>query len=101
MYTHIIGLDDDLQEIIEDGIDIQVNGAGMVTNRKSLTHAQKKTYKKHHRVKGIFVYVLPHSEYIKIIDKSTSKTIFDSLCATYERNQQVKVEKDNLLVPTI
>lgn len=53
MYTHIIGLDDELWDILEDGIDIQVNGVGMMSGRKSLTHAQKKIYIKHHRVRGI------------------------------------------------
>lgn len=58
----------------------------MVTDRKSFTPAQKKTYRKYHRVIGILVDALPHSEYIKIIEKSTAKTIFESLVATYEGN---------------
>lgn len=29
MYTHIIGLDDDLWDILEDNVDIKVNGVGM------------------------------------------------------------------------
>lgn len=80
------GLDDELWDILEDGIDFQVNGVGMVSDRRSLTPDQKKIYTKHHRVRGILVDALPHSEYIKIIDKSTVKTIFKSLCATYEGN---------------
>ncbi|XP_050909755.1 uncharacterized protein LOC127123595 [Lathyrus oleraceus] len=98
MYTHIIGLYDELWDILEDGIDIPVNGVRMATDKKSLTPAQKKTYRKHHRVKGILVDIIRHSEYIKIIDKFTTKTIFESLCATYEGNQQVKEAKANLLV---
>lgn len=47
---------------------------------------RKKTYKKHYRVKGILVDTLPYSEYINIINKSTVKTIFKSLCVTYEGN---------------
>lgn len=84
MYTHIIGLDDELWDILEDSIDILVNAVGMITDRKSLTPAQKKTYRKYHRVWGILVDVLPHSECIKIIDKFTTKTIFEYLVATYE-----------------
>lgn len=42
-------------------------------------------YRKHHRVKEILIESLPHSKYIKII-KSIVKTIFDSLCYTYEGN---------------
>lgn len=58
MYTHVICLDDELWEILEDGINIQVNGVGMVSGRKSLTLEQKKIYKKHHRVRGILVDAL-------------------------------------------
>lgn len=44
------------------------------------------------------IEVIPHSKYIKIIDKSTAKTIFESLCSTYDVNQQVKEAKTNFLV---
>lgn len=47
MYTHIIGVDVELWNILEDCIEILVDGVGMVADRKSLTHAQKKTYIKH------------------------------------------------------
>jgi len=58
----------------------------MVTDRKKLTTTQKKIYKKNHRVRGILVEALPHAEYMKIGDKSTAKSIFESLCSTYEGN---------------
>lgn len=80
MYTQIIGLVDELRYILEDGINIQVNGVGRVFDKKSLRLEQKKIYIKHHRVRGILVDALPHSEYIKIIDKSPAQTIFNSLC---------------------
>ena len=86
MYTYIISLDDEMWDILEDGIDFQVNDVGMVSDRKSLTPNHKNIYRKHHRVIGIIVDAFPRSKYIKIIDKSTAKTIFKSLCATYEGN---------------
>lgn len=98
MYTYIIDLDDELWDILKDGTNIEVNSIGMVNDKKTLTPTQKKIYRKHHIVRGIFVDALPHSEYIKIIDKSTAKTIFKSLSSTYEGNQQVKEAKANLLV---
>src|SRR4051812_48023828 len=98
MYTHIIGFDDELWDIHEDGISIPVDGIEMVVDRKSLTLEQNKIYIKHHKVCGILVDCLPHSEYIQIIEKSTAQTIFESLCATYEGNQQFKEAKANLLV---
>ena len=84
MYTYIIGLDDELWDILEDGIDIAIDSVGMVVDRKTLTPTQKKIYRKHHRVRGILVDALPHAEYLKIIDKSSAKTIFNSLCSTYK-----------------
>lgn len=101
MYTYIIGLDDELWDILEDGIDIKVNGVGMITDRKILTPSQNKTYLKHHIVIGILEDALPHSKYIKIIDNSTTKTILEFSCATYEGNQQVKSAKPNLFSSTI
>jgi len=49
-----------------------------------MSKVQRKIYRKNHRVRGILVDALPHSEYTKIVDKSTVKTIFESLCSTYE-----------------
>ena len=95
MYTRIIGLYD---ELWEDGTNFEVDGVGMVTNRNNLTPAQKKVYIRYHRVRVILVESLPYSDYIKIIDKSTAKTIFESLCSTYEGNQQAKEAKANILV---
>jgi len=52
----------------------------------------------HHIVHGILLEALPHSKYTKIIEKSTTKAIFESLCSTYEGNQQVHEAKANQLV---
>lgn len=37
-------------------------------------------------------------KYTKIVDKSTSKSIFESLCSTYEGNKLVKEANANQLV---
>lgn len=39
MYTQIIGIDEELWDIFEDGINIQFTGVGMVSVRKSHTRA--------------------------------------------------------------
>jgi len=62
MCNYIIGVDDELWAIIEDGITFTVDRYRIITDRKSLTTTQKKEYKKHHRVRGILVDSLPHSE---------------------------------------
>jgi len=42
MYSHIIGLDDELWDIIEDGVSFPLDSKGMVVDRKSLIDAHKK-----------------------------------------------------------
>jgi len=69
MYGHIMSIDDELWDIVEDGIEIEVDGEEMAHDRKSMTEAQKKLYRKHHRVHGIFIESLPYSEYTKIVKK--------------------------------
>src|SRR4030067_176583 len=98
LYSHIIGIDDELWDIIEDGIDIEVDDEGKCTDRKKLNDAQKKVYKKHHRVRGIMCDAIPHEEFVKICNKSTMKTVFESLSSSYEGNQQVREAKANMLV---
>jgi len=44
------------------------------------------------------VEALPHAEYMKVGDRSTVKNHFESLCSTYEGNQQVKEAEANQLI---
>src|SRR4030066_2244712 len=64
--SHIIGIDDELWDVIEDGIDIVVDDEGKSANRKNLTEAQKKIYKKHHRAKGIIIADIQHEEFMRL-----------------------------------
>jgi hypothetical protein len=86
MYNYIIGIDDELWDVIEDEPEFEVEEA-MVTDKKTLIVTQKNIYKNHHKVKVIIVEALPHAKYAKIRDRSTAKSIFESLCSTYEGNQ--------------
>jgi len=40
MYSHIIGVDDEIWDIIEDGVDFPFDLEGMAVDMKSLTEAQ-------------------------------------------------------------
>lgn len=82
MYSHIICVDPN----------------GTVVDRKSIFEDHRNIYRKHHKVRGILVEVRSHSEYTKIVDKPTSKAIFESLYSTYEGIQQIKEVKTNMLV---
>ncbi|KAK2373923.1 hypothetical protein QL285_074924 [Trifolium repens] len=101
MYSHIIGVDCDLWDMVEEGVKFEnMDGEGVVSyeNRKSFTPDQKKEYKKHHLVKGMMTNAISHDEYLKIVNKTTAKSIWESLKSKYEGNKQVREAKVNLLV---
>jgi hypothetical protein len=93
-----MSIDDEICDIVEDGFEIEVNEEGRALDRKGLTEAKKKIYRKHHKVHGIFVEALTQLEYMKIVNISTTKTIFESLCSNYEVNQHVKEAKASHLI---
>lgn len=76
-----MSIDAEMWNIVENGIDFEVNIKGMALDKKVLTENQKQLYRKKHIVREIFVKALPSSEHMKIIDKSTANTIFKSLCS--------------------
>ncbi|WJX12733.1 hypothetical protein P8452_03195 [Trifolium repens] len=101
IYSHLIGLDDELWDLVEEGVTFQgldEKGRLSVEERKKFTPTDKKLYKKHHRVKDLLIGCITHDEYLKITDKSTAKSIYDSLCSTYEGNKQVQEAKTTLLI---
>ena len=89
MYSHIIEMDEELWDILEEGVAL---------DRKAHTTEQKKLSKKHHLIRRILVAALPHKEYLKMSDKSTAKAMFTSLCSIYEGNKKVREAKATMLV---
>jgi len=55
-------------------------------------------YKKHHKIRGSLISVIPQAEYMKMSDKSTAKAIFASLCANYEGSKKGRESKALMLV---
>ncbi|KAK2398040.1 putative mitochondrial protein [Trifolium repens] len=101
MYSYIMSIDCDLWDMVEDGVNFEnmdLEGVVSSQNRKAFTPTQKLEYKKHHSVKGMMTNAISHDEYLKIGDKKTAKSIWDSLKSKYEGNKQVKEAKANLLV---
>ncbi|KAK2417483.1 hypothetical protein QL285_039780 [Trifolium repens] len=101
MYSHVVGIDCDLWDLVEEGVTFEnMDKEGVVSyqNRRSFTPTQKLDYKKHHSVKGMMTNAISHDEYLKIGDKRTAKSIWESLRSKYEGNKQVKEAKANLLV---
>jgi len=76
-------------DLDEEGVDV---------DRKKHTPAQKKMYKKHHKIRGSLVLVIPRAEYMKMSDKSIVKAMFASLCANYEGSKKVREAKALMLV---
>ncbi|WJX28632.1 25S rRNA (cytosine(2870)-C(5))-methyltransferase [Trifolium repens] len=101
MYSYSMSIDCDLWDMVEDGVNFEnmdLEGVVSSQNRKAFTPTQKLEYKKHHSVKGMIPNAISHDEYLKIGDKKTAKSIWDSLKSKYEGNKQVKEAKANLLV---
>jgi len=97
-YGYVMGLDEELWDILEDGIgDLVIDEEGAAIDRKKHTPAHNKLYKKHHTIRGSLVTAIPKAEYMKMSDKSTAKAMFASLCANYEGSKKVREAKDLLL----
>jgi len=77
-------------------LDLDEEGAAI--DKKKHTPAQKKMYKKHHKIRGSLVLAIPRAEYIKMSDKSIAKAMFASLYANYEGSKKVREAKTLMLV---
>jgi len=98
-YSYVMGLDEELWDILEDGVgDLDLDEEGAVVDRKKHAPAQKKIYKKHHKIRGSLVLAIPRAEYMKMSGKSTAKAMFASLYANYEGSKKVREAKALMLV---
>ena len=98
-YSYIMGLDEELWDILEDEVgDLDLDEEGAAVDRKKHTPAQKKMYKKHHKIRGSLVLAIPRAESMKMSDKSTTKAMFASLCTNYEGSKKVREAKALMLV---
>jgi hypothetical protein len=98
-YGYIMGLDEELWDILEEGVgDLVLDEEGVVVDRKKHTPALKKLYKKQYIIIGALVTAITKAEYMKMSDKSTTKAMFTSLCSNYEGSKKVKEAKAFMLV---
>jgi len=94
-----MGLDEELWDIMEDGVgDLDLDEEGAAVDKKKHTPAQKKMYKKLHKIRGSLVLAIPRAEYMKMSDKSTAKEMFASLYTKYVGSKKVREEKALMLV---
>ena len=87
-------------DVLEEGVgNLRLDEEGIALDRRAHTAEQKKLYKKHHLIRGILVVALPHKEYLKMSDKSTTKAMFTLLeqgCFTshllsFDNNKVLKI----------
>ncbi|PNX54828.1 serine/threonine protein kinase SRPK1, partial [Trifolium pratense] len=101
LYNNITAIDHELWDLVELGVTFEhmnEHGRLSIEHRKLLSPANLKTYTKHHRVKDIVVGAIRHEDYVRIENKSYAKSIFDSMCATYDGNEKVQEAKASLLM---
>jgi hypothetical protein len=84
-------VDCDLWDLVEEGVSFDNMDEECVVsyqNKKLVTPDQKKEYKKHHCVKGMMTNAITHDAYLKIMNKTSAKSIwFRSFSAWIVVNQ--------------
>ena len=67
-YIYVMGLDEELWDILEDGVgDLVLDEEGAAIDRKKHNPQQKKLYKKHHKIRGSLVTAIPKAEYMELL----------------------------------
>ncbi|PNX78949.1 serine/threonine protein kinase SRPK1 [Trifolium pratense] len=101
LYSNITAIDHELWDLVQLGVTFEhlnEHGRLSIEHRKLLTPANLKIYTKHHKVKDIVVGAIGHEDYVRIENKSSAKSIFDSMCVTYDGNEKVQEAKASLLI---
>src|SRR6266487_4041961 len=101
IYHYVNGIDDELCDLIEEGVPIDGIGSDSkitIAQKRALSAENKKIFSKYNKVKQIMMSAISRDEYTKIMDRSTAKAMYDSLCSNYDGNRQVQNAKVRLLV---
>src|ERR1044072_127944 len=96
--SFFLGYDADLWDLVIEGYEQPKDAEGNIVSRSSMTDAQKKMFKDHHKARTILLNAISYTEYEKITNRETAKSIFDSLQMTHEGNTQVKETKALALI---
>ncbi|MCI86864.1 aspartyl-tRNA synthetase, partial [Trifolium medium] len=59
---------------------MDADGVISSTNRQALSDEERELYKKHHKAKSILINSISYSDYLKMSDKSSAKSLW-ILCA--------------------
>lgn len=96
--SFLLGYDVDLLDLVLDGYIHPVNVEGNNIGRSVMTNQQKKDFKHHHKTKTIFLNDISFTEYKKITNRDSTKSIVDYLRMNHEVNAQVKEIKTLTLI---
>lgn len=84
--------------MVVDGYIHPVYASGNNIERRVMTKQQKKDYKSNHKARTMLLNLISNTEYAKITNRDTAKSIFDSLRMTHEGNTHVKETKTLALI---
>ena len=90
--------DVDLWDLIADVYVHPVKAGENNISRSVMADQQKKYFKNHHKAITILLNVISYTEYEKITNRDSVKSIFDSLRMTHEGNAQLKETKALTLI---
>lgn len=96
--SFFLGHDVNLWDMAVDGYVHLIDESDNKMEIRVMIDQQKKDYKNHHKVKTILLNSISYTEYEKITNRDTSKSIFDSMRTTHEGNAQVKETKALALI---
>src|ERR1044072_7622090 len=96
--SFFLDFDMDLWEYVTEGYVAPVNNVGDAVPLIRMNEDQKKQFRNHHKARTILLNSISYSEYEKITNKETAKSVYDSLVMTHEGNLQVKETKALALV---
>ena len=75
-----------------------IDAIGNEIARRATNDQQKKDYKNHHKARTILLNEISYTEYVKITNKDSARSIFDSFKMTHEGNDQEKETKALALI---
>lgn len=96
--SFFLGYDVDIWDLVVDGYIRPVNAEGNKVARSAMADQQKKDHKNHHKAITILLNTTSYTEYEKIKNRYSSKSIFNSLSMTHEGNAQAKETKTLTLI---
>lgn len=92
--SFFLGQDADLLDMVLNGHIHPLDANGISLERSQMNEQQRKDHKNHHESINVLFHSISYSEYENILNKDSTKSIFDSLKRTHEVNKKIEKSKD-------